>query len=127
MLLWFPFFFGQLLPGWVFNIAGLVHGEEALARRGLHLYRSTSSTATCGPDKFPMDTVIFTGSISEHELKTERAVEYASPRRKRRRLRLRRHHLRPPQSRVFGWIVGGATVVLGIVVILLIIYSVVFQ
>ncbi|HVO90427.1 MAG TPA: cytochrome b/b6 domain-containing protein, partial [Casimicrobiaceae bacterium] len=29
LLLWFPFFFGKFIPGWMFNIAALIHGEEA--------------------------------------------------------------------------------------------------
>ena len=29
------------------------------------------------PEKFPMDMVIFTGKVSEHEMKEERTVEYA--------------------------------------------------
>jgi hypothetical protein len=71
-----------------------------------------------------MDTVVFTGRIPEHELKTERAVQYA-------RLSalgaLDAKETPPPgtPSRAFGWIVGGAALVLGTVVIVLILYSVV--
>ena len=75
LLLWFPVFFAQFLPGWMFNIAALVHGEEALLAVGfiftIHFYNGHVR-----PERFPMDTVIFTGRISEHELKDERAVEY---------------------------------------------------
>jgi cytochrome b subunit of formate dehydrogenase len=124
LLLWFPFFFGQLLPGWMFNIATLVHGEEALLAVGF-IFTIHFFNGHLRPDKFPMDTVVFTGRISEHELKTERPLEYA-------RLAasggLGESETSPPAawSRMFGWIVGGATVVLGIVVTLLIIYSVLF-
>src|ERR1019366_507152 len=72
VLLWFPVFFAKLLPGWIFNIATLVHGEEALLAVGfiftIHFFNSHLR-----PEKFPMDTVVFTGRISEHELKQERA------------------------------------------------------
>ena len=34
LLLWFPVFFAKFLPGWMFNIASLVHGEEALLAVG---------------------------------------------------------------------------------------------
>jgi hypothetical protein len=29
LTLWFPVFFGKFLPGWVFNVATINHGEEA--------------------------------------------------------------------------------------------------
>ena len=122
LLLWFPVFFAKLLPGWMFNIAGLVHGEEALLAVGfiftIHFFNSHLR-----PEKFPMDTVIFTGRISEHELKQERAVEYE---RLMREGRLAAKEAPPPtlESRTFGWFVGGTALLLGIVAIVLIVYSV---
>jgi len=124
LLLWFPFFFGKLLPGWVFNIAGLVHGEEALLAVGF-IFTIHFFNGHLRPGKFPMDTVVFTARISEHELQDERAVEYqrmvASD-------ALAAKEATPPTagSRLFGWVVGGAALGLGIVVILLIVYSVLF-
>jgi len=125
LLLWFPFFFGQFLPGWVFNIAGLVHGEEALLAVGF-IFTIHFFNTHLRPDKFPMDTVVFTGRISEHELKSERAVAYE-------RLvasgALGAKEAPPPTrgSQLFGWIVGGTALTLGIVVIVLIVYSVLVQ
>ena len=72
LLLWFPVFFSQFLPGWMFNIATLVHGEEALLAVGF-IFTIHFFNGHLRPEKFPMDTVIFTGRISEHELKDERA------------------------------------------------------
>jgi cytochrome b subunit of formate dehydrogenase len=124
VLLWFPFFFGNLLPGWVFNIAALVHGEEALLAVGF-IFTIHFFNGHLRPDKFPMDTVVFTGRISEHELKSERALEY-------QRLvvggALQANEASPPTAaaQMFGWYVGGATVILGLIVTLLIIYSVLF-
>jgi cytochrome b subunit of formate dehydrogenase len=124
LLLWFPFFFGKLLPGWVFNIAGLVHGEEALLAVGF-IFTVHFFNGHLRPGKFPMDTVVFTGRISEHEMKSERAVEYDRLAAGRA---LAAKEAAPPTtgSRLFGWIVGGAALALGIVVILLIVYSVLF-
>ena len=34
LVLWFPFFFSQFLPGWIFNVATVIHGEEALLAVG---------------------------------------------------------------------------------------------
>ena len=72
LLLWFPVGFSKVLPGWMFNIAALVHGEEALLAVGF-IFTFHFFNGHVRPAKFPMDTVIFTGRISEHELKAERA------------------------------------------------------
>ena len=75
-LLWFPELFARFLPGWVFNVAMLIHGEEALLAVGfiftLHFFNSHLR-----PEKFPMDPVIFTGRVSAEELEDERPDEYA--------------------------------------------------
>jgi hypothetical protein len=70
-----------------------------------------------------MDVVIFTGRISEHELKGERRIEYE---RLVREGRLVEKEAPPPteESKWFGWIVGGAALALGIVAIVLIVYSI---
>ena len=75
LLLWFPRFFALLVPGWFFNLALLIHGEEALLAVGfiftVHFFNSHIR-----PSKFPMDTVIFTGRVSDEELCRERPAEY---------------------------------------------------
>jgi cytochrome b subunit of formate dehydrogenase len=123
LLLWFPLFFAKFLPGWIFNVATLVHGEEALLAVGF-IFTIHFFNGHLRPEKFPMDTVIFTGRISEEELKEERAVEYG---RLQREGRLAAYEAPAPtlESRAFGWYVGGAALALGIVTIVLIVYSVV--
>ncbi len=122
LLLWFPVFFSKVLPGWMFNIAALVHGEEALLAAGF-IFTFHFFNGHVRPAKFPMDVVIFTGRISEHELKSERRVEYE---RLAREGRLAGKETPPPtdESRWFGWVVGGTALALGIVAIVLIVYSV---
>jgi cytochrome b subunit of formate dehydrogenase len=121
LLLWFPMFFAKLLPGWMFNVATLVHGEEALLAVSF-IFTFHFFNGHVRPAKFPMDTVIFSGRISEHEMKDERAVEYA---RLVREGRLAAKEAPPPtqESLFFGWFVGGTALVLGIVAIVLIVYS----
>jgi thiosulfate reductase cytochrome b subunit len=121
LLLWFPVFFSKLLPGWMFNIAALVHGEEALLAVGF-IFTFHFFNGHLRPDKFPMDTVVFTGRISEHELKAERGVQFA---RMEREGTLAGAVAPPPtqEARWFGWVVGGAALLLGIVAIVLILYS----
>ncbi|HQR10872.1 MAG TPA: hypothetical protein PLW68_06030 [Casimicrobiaceae bacterium] len=122
LLLWFPVFFSKLLPGWMFNIAALVHGEEALLAVGF-IFTFHFFNGHLRPQKFPMDTVVFTGRISEHELKEERLVEYE---RMVRDGSLASRETAPPteEAKWFGWVVGGVALVLGIITIVLIVSSV---
>ena len=122
LLLWFPVFFSKLLPGWMFNIAALVHGEEALLAVGF-IFTFHFFNGHLRPEKFPMDTVIFTGRIPEHELKEERQVEYQ---RLLREGRLEAKETTAPtsESKWFGWTIGGIALVLGVITVVLIVYSI---
>ena len=76
MLLWFPQFFSMFVPGWAYNIALLIHGEEALLAVAF-IFTIHFFNGHIRPEKFPMDTVIFTGRVSEEELAHEREDLYA--------------------------------------------------
>ncbi|MCV3386538.1 hypothetical protein L8X52_03270 [Campylobacter lari] len=75
LILWFPAFFGKFLPGEAINLATLLHSDEALLATGfifaIHFFNTHFRA-----DRFPMDMVIFSGSISEEEIKQERSVWY---------------------------------------------------
>jgi cytochrome b subunit of formate dehydrogenase len=60
MLLWFPEFFGQWLPGWWFNVATVFHGYEAMIAAAF-LFTIHFFNVHLRPDKFPLDAVMFTG------------------------------------------------------------------
>ena len=75
LLLWFPQFFAQYLPGWIFNVAMLIHGYEALLAI-VFIFTVHFFNANLRPGKFPVDAVIFTGQMPEEEFKEERASEY---------------------------------------------------
>ena len=75
LMLWFPTLFARAVPGWLFNIATLIHGEEALLAVGF-IFTVHFFNTHMRPEKFPMDPVIFTGRITEEELREERADEY---------------------------------------------------
>jgi cytochrome b subunit of formate dehydrogenase len=75
LMLWFPELFARFLPGWAFNVALLVHGEEALLAVGF-IFTIHFFNGHLRPEKFPMDLVIFTGRITEHELREERPAEF---------------------------------------------------
>ncbi|MCX6952315.1 MAG: hypothetical protein NTV51_09145 [Verrucomicrobia bacterium] len=75
LVLWFPKFFTLFLPGWVINIAMVVHSDEALLAAGFifsfHFFNTHFRI-----EKFPMDTVIFSGRISKTEMLHERKRWY---------------------------------------------------
>jgi cytochrome b subunit of formate dehydrogenase len=124
LLLWFPTFFSTFLPGWMFNVATIVHGEEALLAVGF-IFTIHFFNGHLRPEKFPMDTVIFTGRLPEHELKDERQIEYG---RLVRQGRLTAIEAKPPTAgeMVFARSLGTFGLVLGVVTILVIIYSAIF-
>jgi cytochrome b subunit of formate dehydrogenase len=76
LVMWFPQFFTRFLPGWVINIALIVHSDEALLAAGfiftVHFFNTHFRL-----EKFPMDTVIFSGRVSRTELEHERRRWYA--------------------------------------------------
>jgi cytochrome b subunit of formate dehydrogenase len=76
LMLWFPTFFTQWLPGWTLNAAYVVHSDEALLATGFiflfHFFHTHLR-----PDAFPMDPVIFTGRMPLEKFKEDRPLEYA--------------------------------------------------
>jgi cytochrome b subunit of formate dehydrogenase len=120
-MLWFPTFFSQFLPGWVFNVATIVHGEEALLAVGF-IFTIHFFNGHLRPEKFPMDLVIFTGRLPEHELIDERPLEYE---RLVRQNGLKSLEAPTPTAKavMFSRLLGGVGLVLGVITILIIIYS----
>ncbi len=75
LMLWFPEFFGLFLPGWAFNVATIVHSDEALLATGfifsVHFFNTHGR-----PEKFPMDFIIFNGQIGKEEMIEERGDQW---------------------------------------------------
>lgn len=75
LLMWFPVQFSHVLPGWIVNLAQIIHSQEALLAAGFiltfHFFNSHFRL-----EKFPLDTVMFSGRITEAELRHERARQY---------------------------------------------------
>lgn len=121
LMLWFPNAFSAFLPGWVFNVALLVHGEEALLAL-VFIFTIHFFNGHIRPEKFPMDTVIFTGRVSVEELAHERPAEYE-------RLvaegRLESLVAPPPAPRATrtGHIVGSIALSLGLLMVVLTLYA----
>lgn len=62
------------LPGWVFNVALIIHSDEALLAASF-LFAIHFFHVHLRPLKFPVDHVMFTGSLAEREMREERALE----------------------------------------------------
>ncbi len=123
LLLWFPEVFSRLVPGWVFNVALLVHGEEALLAVGF-IFTMHFFNGHLRPEKFPMDTVIFTGRVTEAELREERPEEYE---RLVRAGRLESLRVRPAARWVhqLGRLIGTVAIAVGLTLVGLILYALV--
>jgi len=74
--LYFRVAVAKVLPGWVFNVATILHGEEAVLA-AVFLFTVHFFNNHFRPDKFPLDTVMFTGAVTLEEFKREHTVEYA--------------------------------------------------
>ncbi len=75
LMLFFPTKTALIIPGFMFNIATIVHAEEALLAT-IFLFTVHFFNAHFRPDKFPMSTTIFTGAIPLEEFKHEHTLEY---------------------------------------------------
>lgn len=121
LVMWFPEFFARMVPGWFFNVALLVHGEEALLAVGfiftVHFFNSHLR-----PEKFPMDTVIFTGRTTREELQRERPEEHE---RLLREGRLQEFETGEAAGWVMaaGRIAGTVAITLGLLMVVLIVYA----
>jgi cytochrome b subunit of formate dehydrogenase len=122
LMLWFPEFFSRFVPGWAFNVAMVIHGEEALLAVGF-IFTVHFFNGHIRPEKFPMDLVIFTGRMPRHELDEERAGQ-------RERLaaegRLAAIEAPPPSAGTvtLGRAIGTLAVLIGLSLVVLIVYAV---
>lgn len=75
LMLWIPEFFSIFLPGWIINVAAIVHSDEALLASGfiftVHFFHTHFR-----PEKFPMDVGIFTGRFPKVEFIEDRPGHY---------------------------------------------------
>lgn len=124
LTLWFPIFFTRVLPGQFLNIATIIHSDEALLATGF-IFTVHFFNTHLRPEKFPMDTTIFTGHMPLAELKRDKPEEYEA-------LVATGHleeHMEDPQPeivvrtiRVFAWI----ALSIGFSIVVWIIYAMLF-
>jgi len=75
LMLWHPEITARFLPGWVFNVATIFHGEEAFLA-AVFLFTVHFFNNHFRPDKFPLDILMFTGSMPVAEFAKDHGVEY---------------------------------------------------
>jgi cytochrome b subunit of formate dehydrogenase len=74
-MLWFPELTAAYLPGWVFNVAMIFHGEEAVLAAGF-LFTVHFFNNHWRPENFPLDILMFTGAMPLEKFKREHTKEY---------------------------------------------------
>lgn len=121
LFLWFPTFFAQYFPGWIFNVAIIIHSEEALLAAGF-IFSIHFFNTHLRPTKFPLDHVIITGRISEEDLIYEHPLEFQEMQ-KEGTLALRRTDPPPLWMMNLSRIVGFCALALGIAIITVIIFA----
>ena len=122
--LWFPEFFTLVFPGWMINVATIIHSDEALLATGF-IFTVHFFNTHLRPEKFPMDRVIFTGRMPVEELLEDKPAEYEA---EVAAGTLSKRLAEPYQPiviraiRIFAWIALG----IGFSIIVWIIYAMVF-
>jgi cytochrome b subunit of formate dehydrogenase len=70
LMLWFPEFFAGFVPGWMFNLAAIVHADEAILAMSF-IFTIHFFNVHLRPEKFPLDAVMFTGRATVHYMAEE--------------------------------------------------------
>jgi len=118
LMLWFPATTASFLPGWVFNVGTIVHGEEAFLA-AVFLFTVHFFNCHFRPDKFPLDIVMFTGVLPLEEFRLEHPLEY---RRLREAGRLEEYLVDAPSAPMtrYSKILGGSLIVIGLSLLVLV-------
>lgn len=126
LMLWFPEFFTRFLPGWLINVAQIIHSDEALLAVGF-IFTIHFFNTHLRPESFPMDTVIFTGYVPLDEFKHDRTREYQELKNSGKLDNAIVEMDMSPQKLRLIKLFGAIALILGIILVILIIYSLVFH
>jgi cytochrome b subunit of formate dehydrogenase len=124
LMLWFPEIFTLVLPGWLINVATIIHSDEALLAAGF-IFTVHFFNTHLRPEKFPMDIVVFSGRMPLEEFKRDKPLEYEALVRSGE---LEKHLVDayPPivirTIRAFGW----TAMTIGLSIVVWIIYAMIF-
>ncbi|MCX5820266.1 MAG: cytochrome c3 family protein [Deltaproteobacteria bacterium] len=122
LLLWIPEWSSWIVPGWVLNIASLVHSEEALLA-ALFIFTVHFFNTHFIPTKFPMDGIIFTGRYHLEEMREQKPLQYERLLAEEKLELLKRKHPGIPLKIVSG-IFGLASLLLGLTLTVMIFWAI---
>jgi cytochrome b subunit of formate dehydrogenase len=125
LILWFPETFTRILPGWLINVAMIVHSDEALLAVGF-IFTVHFFNTHLRPESFPLDPVIFTGIVPLDEYRKDRPEEYRFLKDEGQLKKVMRLVEIAPKKMAAIRVFGFSLLVLGISLVLLIIYSMLF-
>jgi len=74
-MLWFPEAFSYIFPGWMINVATVVHSEEAFLA-AIFIFTVHFFNNHLVPNKFPLEPNVFTGRYRLEAMRHERPLEY---------------------------------------------------
>jgi cytochrome b subunit of formate dehydrogenase len=125
LMLWLPVLFTKFLPGAVINVATIIHSDEALLAVGF-IFTIHFFNTHLRPEAFPMDTVVFTGLVPLDDFMRDRPREYEEMKQSGE---LRKRLVKKTLTRRYEIgvrVMGGTFLGVGLVLITLIIYSMLF-
>jgi len=125
LILWLPELFTKILPGWLINVAMIIHSDEALLAVGF-IFTVHFFNTHLRPESFPLDPVIFTGIVLLDEYKKDRPEEYKYLKDSGELKKSVAMKEISPKKLLTLRIFGYAFLITGITLILLIIYSMLF-
>lgn len=125
LMLWLPEFFTQFFPGWLINVATIVHSDEALLAAGF-IFTIHFFNTHLRPEGFPMDLVIFTGLAPLDEYRADRLRDYEEQKKDGQLKKSVVFKEISPRFIRFVYLFGFFFLGIGIFIIILIIYSMLF-
>jgi cytochrome b subunit of formate dehydrogenase len=121
IVMWWPHITTLILPGWIINIARVVHSEEALLAISfiftIHFFNTHFV-----PNKWPINYAIFTGRIYKWELRNDRPLEFE---RLRKTKELPKLKMRFPTilTSLLSGVVGLSALIVGLLMVILLIWA----
>lgn len=123
-MLWWPEWWTWYVPGWFLNAAVIIHGIEALLDIAfiftVHVFH-----ANLRPDKFPLDTMFYTGRITEQEFRHERPLEYERAFQEGRIEQMLAARSPRRYSRISAYVIGSCALAVGLFFVAMMIVAVV--
>ncbi|MCJ7665071.1 MAG: cytochrome c3 family protein [Desulfobacterales bacterium] len=124
MMMWLPHLTTKLLPGWVINVARIVHSDEALLAV-IFIFTTHFFNTHWVPTKWPMNYSIFTGRIYKWEFLEDRPIEYE---RLKKRGELEKLKTAFPSifANFLSGVIGMSALIIGLLFVILIIWTVIW-